>query len=579
MGDLFRAVQHAIVAAVQAPDFSFPLPDLVDYSWTQGMPNMRKLSYAEWERLAFLGDSAASGCIANQLKQLLPQGNTHLYSVLRSGLVSNQTFAHIYKKATLLAISSPDPVVVQPSLFKRGGDFFEAILGLMLQQKSLEFVRGWLEPMYKPLIRAAAQAYLSLQEYKLRLPPPGRGTVACGLPDHKIATEVSAIKGYLASTSARVPRPAPTQARPLKHQPGAEASHHALAVRDPNIHQSLSLSTSASQDPAQARKPAHHVPLPHKDVDVSHSGVELIDLCGDNDLSDMDISSPLKANIGEVRVLSPDSSLAPRSRPRSLSSASIESYDGSGWIPPTRERGARARSPQSAPRGRDPTIHHQDASRAMATRRDSPPQPAVASYPVDNDLQDPFARLSLQPHAHSPPRVASYPDYNDQAQDASAWPPPPIPHMPLERRLRSPSVPARHPDFYRDEPRQQGSRPRYSDNEVRRRVRTPSPPRRFRTPSPDPSRYIPLEKRIRTPPPRRREAYDPPLPSRHYESFAERPALARRLRSPSPPPLYRAYEPREQSPRMARYEMQQERRYRYDYEYDYTRQPPSRIYY
>ncbi|KZT25127.1 hypothetical protein NEOLEDRAFT_1065771, partial [Neolentinus lepideus HHB14362 ss-1] len=161
MAHVFRAVQQAVIAAIQADDFSFPLPDLIDYSWTQGIPNVSTMSYAEWERLAFLGDATASGCIANQLKHLMPEGTPHLYTVLRSGLQSNQTFAHIFRKACLLAVCSSEPVVVQPSLFKRGGDFFEAILGLMMTQKSLEFVKGWLEPMYAPLIRAAARAYLA----------------------------------------------------------------------------------------------------------------------------------------------------------------------------------------------------------------------------------------------------------------------------------------------------------------------------------------------------------------------------------------------------------------------------------
>ncbi|EPQ56653.1 hypothetical protein GLOTRDRAFT_39351, partial [Gloeophyllum trabeum ATCC 11539] len=158
--DAFAAVQQAIISVIQSDGYSFDLPDLFDYSWARGMPDMQTIPFAKWQNMAFMGDKLAGVCIADQLTKAMPNATPHLYSVHSYGLVSNKTFAHILKKASLLAVASRGPVIVEPDLVKRGGDFFEAILSLMLNQRGMEFVRSWLESVFSPLICAAAQAYL-----------------------------------------------------------------------------------------------------------------------------------------------------------------------------------------------------------------------------------------------------------------------------------------------------------------------------------------------------------------------------------------------------------------------------------
>lgn len=76
----FLAVQEAILAEIERPDFDAALPPLSDDSWLRILA-ISQLQYEENERLEFVGDAVMYATIGRQLYSEIPTGTPGLYTV------------------------------------------------------------------------------------------------------------------------------------------------------------------------------------------------------------------------------------------------------------------------------------------------------------------------------------------------------------------------------------------------------------------------------------------------------------------------------------------------------------------
>ncbi|EKM61128.1 uncharacterized protein PHACADRAFT_204281 [Phanerochaete carnosa HHB-10118-sp] len=170
----FSAVQQAILAEIERPDFSAALPPLSDTSWLLIL-NGSRWQREENERLEFLGDALMYATIGRQLYTKIPLGTPGLYSILRAALHSNQTFSRLAEKLDILAVSGRALQSLTARTFGEGtmtsfkswgqvkatADLFETIIGTYFNEAGFEALCEWSAELYQRLIVAGKNAYLS----------------------------------------------------------------------------------------------------------------------------------------------------------------------------------------------------------------------------------------------------------------------------------------------------------------------------------------------------------------------------------------------------------------------------------
>ncbi|KAF8971406.1 ribonuclease III domain-containing protein [Flammula alnicola] len=138
-------MQRSVVGVIESPDFVFELPDLSSASWEVICNNNR-----ERERLEFLGDSLIGAFVSGELFLRWPNEGPGFYTVARSVLTANSTFAHLMYKLGFHDINNP----VKPA-----GDAFETMLAAFHGERGPDAFNEYVRPYFLPLIDSVAYAY------------------------------------------------------------------------------------------------------------------------------------------------------------------------------------------------------------------------------------------------------------------------------------------------------------------------------------------------------------------------------------------------------------------------------------
>jgi hypothetical protein len=140
-------VQSNLFTLIDRPNFVFQLPSLDRLSWESIVS-----SSEERERLEFTGDAYMAAAVTENLYRVIPKGSPHIYTVARSALTANTTFARIMDR---LGFNSPEIST------KSSGDAFEAIIGAA-KKENLKALDYWFRTNYMQLVIYTADACRSL---------------------------------------------------------------------------------------------------------------------------------------------------------------------------------------------------------------------------------------------------------------------------------------------------------------------------------------------------------------------------------------------------------------------------------
>ncbi|KAN0100558.1 hypothetical protein V8E55_000542 [Tylopilus felleus] len=141
------ALQNAIVAVINDPNYSFSLPKLSDWE------SIVSSSADEKQRLEFVGDAVMHLSVALYLYRLFPNAAPGLYTNIRSAVNANATFTHLMVKAGAYKLPS------QSHTTKAAADSFEVIVAALYLERGFADVCAWVQEQYAPLIAAARESY------------------------------------------------------------------------------------------------------------------------------------------------------------------------------------------------------------------------------------------------------------------------------------------------------------------------------------------------------------------------------------------------------------------------------------
>ncbi|KAF8140323.1 hypothetical protein EV363DRAFT_1250810 [Boletus edulis] len=141
------ALQDAIVATINDPNYSFSLPKLSDWE------SVVSSSADEKQRLEFIGDAVMHLSVALYLYSLFPDAAPGLYTNIRSAVNANATFTHLMVKAGAYELPS------QSHTTKAAADSFEVIVAALYLERGFGDVCTWVQEQYAPLIAAARESY------------------------------------------------------------------------------------------------------------------------------------------------------------------------------------------------------------------------------------------------------------------------------------------------------------------------------------------------------------------------------------------------------------------------------------
>ncbi|KAJ7709709.1 hypothetical protein B0H17DRAFT_868931, partial [Mycena rosella] len=151
-------VQNHLVATIDGPRYHAKLPTMSDEAW-DSISDDGSIFKAERRRLEWIGDSAMSARTSIKVYEMFPHGGVDFYTVVRSFVLSNETFSHIMQKIgpLCLACVAPFPAGKYPA------DLFETVVGAFYKEKresgwEREFDE-WFDDTFTPLIEAADAAF------------------------------------------------------------------------------------------------------------------------------------------------------------------------------------------------------------------------------------------------------------------------------------------------------------------------------------------------------------------------------------------------------------------------------------
>jgi len=142
-------VQKSLFTLIDKPDFNFRLPTLSQTTWDNIVHDDE-----ERERLEFTGDAYMTAAVGDALYRVMPQGSPFLYTVARSALTANRTFAHIMER---MGFSTAGQSI------KSMGDAFESIIGAK-QKEDPAALDEWFQSQYMQLLAYSANVCRSLPE-------------------------------------------------------------------------------------------------------------------------------------------------------------------------------------------------------------------------------------------------------------------------------------------------------------------------------------------------------------------------------------------------------------------------------
>ncbi|KAF5385482.1 hypothetical protein D9757_005349 [Collybiopsis confluens] len=160
-----RFVQNKVFRLIDSPDFTFQLPILSRSSWdtiTDSNDERERLvstklytlatHSSSHERQEFIGDSYMAATISENLYRILPEGSPFIYTVARSALTANSTFARLMNRLGFCnnQIST-----------KSMGDAFESIIGAA-HRESLKRLNRWFRTYYMQLLILTAETCRAL---------------------------------------------------------------------------------------------------------------------------------------------------------------------------------------------------------------------------------------------------------------------------------------------------------------------------------------------------------------------------------------------------------------------------------